>query len=167
MNPQLLAYLRENRGRYTPEALRRTLIDAGYVPTDVDEALAALEAEDAGGQPVVASTAPAGWLATTPPRDKESVSTSPRFWLVFIGYVLAVYGLAGFLAAVLGGNAGLVGLLAVGALIGGAVGWATKRDEDRPLAMGLGCGVLFAIGLPFIALGVLFGLCVAGATVSV
>jgi hypothetical protein len=167
VNPQLLAYLRENRGRYTPEALRRTLIDAGYVPTEVDEALAALAAEDAGGQPAVASSAPSGWQATTPRQDKESVSTSPRFWLVFIGYVLAVYGLGGFLAALLGGSASLVALLVVVALIAGAFGWSTKRDEDRPLAMGLGCGVLFAIGLPFIGLGVLFGLCVAGAGIRV
>lgn len=165
MNPQLLAYLRENRGRYTPEALRRTLIDAGYVPTEVDEALAALEAEQAGGPSVVASAPSTGWQATTPGREKEAVSTSPRFWLVFIGFVLAVYGLGGFLASALGGSATIAGLLVVVALIAGAVGWSTKREEDRPLAMGLGCGVLFAVGLPFIVVGVLFGLCVAGAAV--
>lgn len=174
MNQQLLDYLRENRTRYTREALRRTLIDAGYVPAEVDEAFAALEAEEAGGPSAAAGVAHAtpamptapeasGWQeSTTPRREKEAVSTSPRFWLVFIGFVLAVYGLGGFLVAALGQSGALAGILVLGALIGGAVGWAMKREEDRPLAMGLGCGVLFSIGLPFIAVGVLFGLCVAG-----
>ena len=173
MNQQLLDYLRENRSRYTREALRRTLVDAGYVPAEVDEAFAALEAEEAGGPSAPTGTTPVtpatpatppgtGWQETTPRREKEAVSTSPRFWLVFLGFVLAVYGLGGFLVAALGQSGALAGILVLGALIGGAVGWAMKREEDRPLAMGLGCGVLFSIGLPFIAVGVLFGLCVAG-----
>ena len=171
MNQQLLDYLRENRSRYTREALRRTLVDAGYVPAEIDEAFAAIEAEESGGPSAatgVAAVAPptppgTGWQETTTPRrEKEAVSTSPRFWLVFIGFVLAVYGLGGFLVAALGQSGALAGILVLGALIGGAVGWAMKREEDRPLAMGLGCGVLFSIGLPFIAVGVLFGLCVAG-----
>lgn len=174
MNQQLLDYLRENRSRYTRDALRRTLVDAGYVPAEIDKAFAALEAEEAGGPAAgtgVAAAASAetaapeasGWgETTTPRREKEAVSTSPRFWLVFIGFVLAVYGLGGFLVAALGQSGALAGILVLAALIGGAVGWAMKREEDRPLAMGLGCGVLFSIGVPFIGVGVLFGLCVAG-----
>lgn len=39
MNPDIRRYLDEHGATYTPEALRRGLLDAGYDPTEVDRAL--------------------------------------------------------------------------------------------------------------------------------
>lgn len=40
MKPEIESYLREHGDRYTPEALRQQLIDAGHAPDEVDAALA-------------------------------------------------------------------------------------------------------------------------------
>lgn len=155
MNEQLLAYLRENRGRYTPDALRTSLLEAGYTAAEIDAAMAAVEREAGAGQPA------SGRAEATPAVEKPSVARSPRFWLVLVGFVVAVYGGGALLVNATQGS-GLAALLVLAALVGGAVGWALLREDDRPVALGLGCGVLFSIGVPFLALGVLFGLCVAG-----
>jgi hypothetical protein len=39
MRPEIEAYLRDHGARYTTEALRRQLIQAGYDPAEIDEAL--------------------------------------------------------------------------------------------------------------------------------
>jgi hypothetical protein len=41
-DPRIADYVRKHRERYTPEAIRQRLLEAGYPPTDVDAALIAL-----------------------------------------------------------------------------------------------------------------------------
>src|SRR6266566_336413 len=75
MRPEIEAYIREHGDRYTPEALRRALLEAGYEPTDVDAALQELESRRA------ASAGNSGRRS--------------RFWLVAIGLHLAALVVAG------------------------------------------------------------------------
>ena len=42
VDPRIAEYVRKHRGRYTPEAIRQRLIEAGYPTADVDAALMAL-----------------------------------------------------------------------------------------------------------------------------
>lgn len=42
VDPRIAEYVRKHRGRYTPEAIRQRLIEAGYPAADVDAALMAL-----------------------------------------------------------------------------------------------------------------------------
>lgn len=51
MNPNIKRYLDENGATYTPQALRKGLLDAGYDPAEVDSALGAWQAERVGPQP--------------------------------------------------------------------------------------------------------------------
>jgi hypothetical protein len=50
MKPEIERYLRENGDRYTTEALRRQLLDAGHSPVDVDNALREWEASRVTGR---------------------------------------------------------------------------------------------------------------------
>jgi len=42
VDPRIAEYVRKHRERYTPEAIRQRLIEAGYPAADVDAALMAL-----------------------------------------------------------------------------------------------------------------------------
>src|SRR6266566_5650903 len=68
-------YIREHGDRYTPEALRQTLLDAGYEPAEVDAALREMESQRA------ASAGNGGRRS--------------RFWLVAIGLHVAALVVAG------------------------------------------------------------------------
>ena len=48
MSDELLAYIRQNRGRYTSKALRDQLLAAGNSAEDVDEAFRLVESEEGG-----------------------------------------------------------------------------------------------------------------------
>jgi hypothetical protein len=50
MKPEIERYLREYGDRYTTEALRRQLLDAGHGPVDVDNALREWEARKVTGR---------------------------------------------------------------------------------------------------------------------
>jgi hypothetical protein len=75
MRPEIEAYIREHGDRYTPEALRRALLEAGYEPTEVDAALRELASRRA------ASAGNGGRRS--------------RFWLVAIALHLAALVVAG------------------------------------------------------------------------
>ena len=45
VDPRIAEYVRKHRERYTPEAIRQRLIEAGYPAADVDAALMALVQE--------------------------------------------------------------------------------------------------------------------------
>ena len=52
MDPKMIEYIRENRGKYTDQAIRENLIAAGHDPEKVEAALASLEtAQDAPATP--------------------------------------------------------------------------------------------------------------------
>ncbi|MBA3779131.1 MAG: hypothetical protein H0X16_07525 [Chloroflexi bacterium] len=161
MNPEIVRYLAENRGRYTDAALRDALVRAGHPGAEVDEALASLVP---GG---VERPPGSVWSENDPEarRDRRGVTRSPKFWLVLVGFVIGLYAavLLSSFAVNAGGLPDLIPLVVAAViLLAGATGWARLQHDDRPLAMGLGCGVVAAILIPFIAIVVLFGICVAG-----
>ena len=113
MRPEIEAYIREHGDRYTPGALRRALIDAGYEPTEVDTALREMQsrrAESAGnggrrsrfwlvaiGLHVVALVVAGIWIA-------NSASAT------YFGIVIVVLGIALLIGL---GISGLVGRLLI------------------------------------------------------
>src|SRR5918998_4279177 len=80
-DPRIADYIRENRGRYTREAIRQQLIDAGHDPKEIDATWAVLDAPDAD------DTAGEGFWR--------------RFWLYLLGANLAVFLLVGLLSGML------------------------------------------------------------------
>jgi len=54
VSPVVLSYLRENRAKYSIEALRKKIIDSGYAVKDFNEAIASLDGEGVGRAPEVA-----------------------------------------------------------------------------------------------------------------
>ena len=53
MNPEIKRYLEEHGATYTPEALRKGLLDAGYDPAEIDIALSGWNAGEASGPEAV------------------------------------------------------------------------------------------------------------------
>ena len=147
--PEIDAYLREHRDRYTSQALRSALLDAGYDPAEVDAALSA-------------------W----PPNGPAATELRGRFWrytwlahglaLLIVVALVAVAGIStmrgvwpivpAILAVVL-----LVGV-ALSGLIGGRVllpraglGWALVIPVASALLLGGSCYAMtggFGIGAP-------------------
>jgi hypothetical protein len=72
MDPRIADYIRQHRYRYTRDAIRQRLAEAGYEPPDIDATWAALEAET----------------------SDSGTAGSPRFWRYFWGWVAATYLLA-------------------------------------------------------------------------
>ncbi|MGZ6270396.1 MAG: hypothetical protein ACXWMU_07490 [Candidatus Limnocylindrales bacterium] len=137
-------YVREFREQYTGTQLRYQLERAGHDKATIDAAFRELGVVD---DRTARRSAPVG-------RD-TAIS-----WLVLVGFVLGTYGLT-YLAAILVPNAAPAVALILLAV--GLVAWAGLRESNRPVAWALGWGVIAAVGLPFLAVLVLFGLCVVGA----
>jgi hypothetical protein len=139
MKPEIETYLREQGATYTPEALRRALVDAGHDPVEVD---AALKDWQAG--------------ATNPASAKTDLR---RFWRWAFGLHLAVLVAIGILSLVIGsfagGSWGLLVILAVVLLIGlgisGLVGSGVLRSS----------GLFVALLMPAISALLIGGTCLA------
>lgn len=164
IDPGVLAYIEANRGRYTREALTRMLVAAGNDPAEIERAWAVAEAK---GPPGDAGTAPASpWAAAPIPPVKtgleRGVARSPLFWLVFGGYLVALYG-GPILLTIVAPTASTVQFVwFVAMVVGGLVGWAVWREKRPEIGMGLGWGLLVGVLVPFVALVALLGLCIAG-----
>ena len=61
MRPEIQEYLARHGREYTPEALRRGLVDAGHDPTEVDEALDEWRATGGGSSPDAAGRTFSRW----------------------------------------------------------------------------------------------------------
>jgi hypothetical protein len=72
MDPRIVDYIRQHRDRYTRDAIRQRLTEAGYNPPEIDATWAALESET---------------------RDSGTTG-SPRFWRYFWVWAAATYLLA-------------------------------------------------------------------------
>jgi hypothetical protein len=81
---------------------------------------------------------------------------SGRFWAAFLGYLGCVA-----VPLFIQDNPLLVGVLLASALVGGVLVAILRRNVDRPVAAGIGCGVLvaLAVGLP---IGLFFALWLGG-----
>jgi hypothetical protein len=93
VNDEILAYLRQNRGRYTREALTQTLVEAGHELAAVEAAWQQLEA--------------VAW--PPPPANERAPAAAGRGTTIAVVLlallVIAVYGFVGYL--------GFVGILLV------------------------------------------------------
>jgi hypothetical protein len=138
MRPEIEAYLREHVDQYTPEALRRELVAAGYDPGEVDAALREMD----GIRSAAGSAKPTRW----------------RFWLVALALHAAALAVAGIWIAnsASGTYFGIIIIvLAVALLIGlgisGLIGrWLLPR-----------AGLAVALVVPLLSALILGGTCMA------
>ncbi|HEX8941328.1 MAG TPA: hypothetical protein VF763_14325 [Candidatus Limnocylindrales bacterium] len=159
--PAVLDYVRRYGDRYTASQLRYQLEQAGHDEATIEAAL-----RSAG---VTEERRPTGWArygssAVGQPIGPNDHPRPRREPLTVLG-VLVAFLVGGYATIWLVGTvAPNVAVLVAGViLVAGLVGWASLRETSPSVASGLGWGVLAAVGLPTLAVLVLFGLCVAGA----
>ena len=109
MDPRIADFIARNHGKYTREAIRQQLIEAGHDPADIDATWAAL---------------------FTPDPDETSVAGEgfwPRFFLFLVGLNVAVFLFValstGMLENLAGGGGALMGIFAVALGIGALIAW--------------------------------------------
>lgn len=137
MNRRIADYIQRHRATYTKEALRQSLLQRGYNPAEVEEAFAAVEA----GQ-----VPPAGLTL--------------RFWLIFIGYIVVLYGLTLVLFGLTPAGLFIVPILAV-PLVLAAGASILIAALNRSAALGVTSGIVLVFVLPFVFLVVIAGSCLA------
>ncbi len=143
MDPRIADYIRANRRKYTREAIRKKLIDAGYSPEDVD-ATWALESPDPD------TTAGEGFWK--------------RFWLILVAVNVAVFLLVGFgtgLFGAIGGSGSiLLIILAIALLIGALIAWGAV-SVTRPAKLGRGTALAIGVTVPLLVALLVGGTCYA------
>jgi hypothetical protein len=140
MDPEIKRYLDQHGATYTPEALRKGLLDAGYDPAEVDAALRAWDAREAAGS------------------DAEDRRTFGRWalWL-HLGSLLAVFLVLIAMKGTTAIGTALLGCAVLGVAL--VIGWAISSAIGRALLPG--GGVLIALVVPAISAIVLGGSCLA------
>ncbi len=136
MNPGIKSYLEEHGATYTPEALRKGLVDAGYDPAEVDAALG-------------------GWSAFATV-NKAGAEERRRFGRLALGlHALALVAVFVVLVALKGTDAVGSALLGVGVLaVALLVGWIISSLIGRVLLRGSGMTIaLIAPAISALALG--------------
>jgi hypothetical protein len=158
-NPEILGYIRANRGTYTREAIDRELREAGHSQEAIDAAWQAFPAEGAAAP-------------TTPPAQRPFATI--QFWVllvvvagvaVIILPILSVFVLTGLVSlansssgsdAFLDSGVGAIVLLLAPFLLGylamGFGGWLLLR-RDRAAAYGVFSGLVVAFVLSVIVAG--------------
>ena len=136
---EVLRYIRENRERYTDDAIRKQLVEAGHPPGLVDDAFRTVRTEA--------------------PQQRD-----PRRWRLFLGYAIGLFA-AVFALLVWGSDMvrqtygiGAAVLLVVMLLGLGLAVLIVRRN--RSFAVGLSSGVVTALLVPFLVVVVIAGLCV-------
>jgi type IV secretory pathway VirB2 component (pilin) len=141
MNPEIKAYLDEHGATYTPEALRRALVDAGHDPATVDLALREWQANRAGSD-----------------HSKEDRRTFGRWaFALHLGALVAMFALVVLLKGTTA-----IGLAVIAAVVLGIallIGWAISSLIGRALLPRV--GLVIALVVPLISALALSGTCVA------
>lgn len=139
MNPHIRRYLDEHGATYTPEALRKGLLDAGYDPAEVDAALS-------------------GWSPAARSPDAQARQTFGKWalWL-HVGALVAVFVLLVALKGTTAIGSALFGCAVLGVFL--VIGWAISSLIGRALLPGTGAVV--ALIVPAISAIVLGGSCFA------
>jgi hypothetical protein len=147
----LQAYLAQHRDRYTPEALRRAALGAGYTETEIDLASASIAA-GAAPPPVV------GWTAPTPAVSINRPAVLPTIGTI-VAYIAGMWALAAVVGSLSGNGSvfGIVYLVGIGLAV---LGWVLLREDHPSVARGLGCGVLLIFVLPLAVFVAILGYCV-------
>jgi len=138
MDPKIADYIARNQGRYTREAIRQQLIDAGHDPADIDATWAILD---------------------TPDPDETAVAGEgfwPRFFLFLVGLNVAVFLVValttGMFVNLAGGGGALAGIFAVALGIGALIAWGivaavgpAKLGRTTAIVIGAVIPVVFAL----------------------
>lgn len=131
MDPRIADFIRDNRRRYTREAIRQQLIEAGHDPAAIDATWAALDAPDPD------ATAGEGFWS--------------RFWLFLLGLNGAVFLLV-FLTTGMVNNFVLAVVLAIALIIGALMAWGvvaatgpTKLGRTTAMVIGGVIPLVFAL----------------------
>ena len=138
MDPKIADYIARNHGRYTREAIRQQLIEAGHDPADIDRTWAVLDTPD----PDEAAVAGEGFW--------------PRFFLYLIGLnvaILVILGLLGGMFQNLDRGGGLIAaILAVALGVGALLAWGVvaavgpaKLGRTTALVLGGVIPIVFAL----------------------
>ena len=140
MRPEIQEYLARHGREYTPEALRRGLVDAGHDPAEVDEALDEWRATGGGSSPDAAARTFSRWAFWL-----HVAALVAMFVLVLAANGFDAFGLATFGALVL-----ILFLL---------LGWVISSWIGRALLPRTGLAV--ALVFPAVSALLLGGTCVA------
>jgi hypothetical protein len=137
MDPRIVDYIRDNRRRYTREAIFQQLIDAGYTPEAIQATWAALETPDPD------ATVGEGFWS--------------RFWVYLIGANVVVFLGVVLLTGMLGSGGGpiLAVILGIALAIGGLIAWAIVAATG-PAKMGRGTALAVGAIIP-LAFALLIG----------
>jgi hypothetical protein len=148
------AYIRENRDRYTREALTRRLVSEGHEPAAIEAAWARIEADDAGGSPDVGGP-------PSRPAGRRGLGTTLLIILVtfayggaiaaaaanvFYGGAVSILMLAYVVAMLIGARYSLLRLIRAPTLVNGASAIGAAFALSFVIFVGLS-------GLCFVALG--------------
>lgn len=135
MDPRIADYIRANRGRYTREAIRQQLVDAGYDPEAIDRTWAILDTPDADDV-----AGPGFWR---------------RFAIILIGVNVGVFLIVGLLSGMLSNisaSAVLLVIFAVVLAIGALIAWGVvaltgpaKMSPTTATVIGAAIPLLFAL----------------------
>ncbi len=147
MDPEVIRYIAENRGRYTREAIDTHLLRAGHAREEIDAAWSRLGDE-----------------VRPPPSDDRT------FRRAFLGSVVAIYGITFLVYAVsfyVGMEEGYesIALIAsaiflVPLLLAAMISIALVR-RNQSARRGVAGGLLTALVIPFVLLVIVAGLCTA------
>jgi hypothetical protein len=144
MDPRIADYIRDNRRRYTKQALTDQLLEAGYSRDAIDATWAVLETPDRD------ATAGRGFWG--------------RFWLFLIGanvvVFLGVLLLSGMLADLGGGGAILAVILAIALAIFALVAWGIVAIT-RPTTLSRGTALAIGAIVPLFLALLVGGTCYA------
>jgi hypothetical protein len=141
MDPRIADFIRENRKRYTREAIRQQLVDAGHDPADVDAVWEMLHAPD----PDEAGVAGEGFWG--------------RFWLYLIGLNVAVFLLVVLSTGALAfGGVVLAIVLAIALGIGALISWGIVAATG-PAKMGRTTAMVVGGVIPLVFAFLIGGTC--------
>jgi hypothetical protein len=144
MRQRIADYISKNRHRYTREAIRQQLIDAGYKVTDIDETWAALDAPD--------------------PDDVAGEGFWGRFGLIVVGINVAVFLAVGLVTGMLQGlpqgTFVITVILGVALFIGALIAWGIVA-ATTPAKLGRTTALVIGITIPLVVALVVGGACYA------
>ena len=146
MDPKIADYIARNHGKYTREAIRQQLIDAGHDPADIDATWAILD---------------------TPDPDETSVAGEgfwPRFFLFLVGLNVAVFLIVALSTRMLenlaAGGGVLAGIFAVALGIGALIAWGIVAAVG-PAKMGRTTALVIGAVIPLVFALLIGGSCFA------
>ena len=134
MDPRIADFIAKNQGKYTREAIRQQLIEAGHEPAAIDATWAILDTPD----PDEAGLAGEGFW--------------PRFFIFLIGLNVAVFLIVALTTFMFEQPIGLAGILAVALAIGALIAWGivaavgpAKLGRTTALVVGGAIPIVFAL----------------------